>query len=284
MVQVGGQQLYVHVRPGNGSGPADTPPLLMCNGLGASLEVIAPLAAALDPARTVITFDAPGVGRSPAPTLPYSLSGVARLAAGLLDRLGHRVADVLGFSWGGGVAQQLALHHPRRVRRMVLLCSLVGAGGLSGSPAVLSRLVSTRRHHDPEYAQEIAGSLYGGLLRRHPERAAALLGDQPAANGRGYVYQLLASSAHLIFPFAWLLRQPTLLLFGDDDPICPAANARLLHSAMPHARLHVFGGGHLDPLLEPERFAARIDAFLSERAGSQVRGPVGPLAATTAAV
>ena len=82
-VTVGGQLLRVAVRPGpNGEGRGPRPPLLLINGIGASLELLGPFVAKLDPAVEVIRFDPPGVGGSPLPLRPYRLTGLCRLIAG----------------------------------------------------------------------------------------------------------------------------------------------------------------------------------------------------------
>ena len=91
---VGGRTLRVSVREGN----PDWPPLLLCNGIGASIELLQPFVEALDPRRPVIRFDLPGIGGSPAPVLPYHLVTLPPLLAGLLDQLGYGQADVLGIS------------------------------------------------------------------------------------------------------------------------------------------------------------------------------------------
>ena len=93
-------------------GDRNCPPLLLCNGIGASLELLQPFVDALDPRRPVIRFDLPGVGGSPAAVLPYHLFTLPSLLADLLDELGYAQADVLGISWGGGLAQQFALQPP----------------------------------------------------------------------------------------------------------------------------------------------------------------------------
>ena len=72
--------------------------------------------------RTVITFDGPGVGASETPLVPYSMPMLADIAARVLDAVGIEKADVVGFSFGGAVAQQFAIGHPTRVNRLVLLC------------------------------------------------------------------------------------------------------------------------------------------------------------------
>ena len=95
---VGPQPMRVAIRPGAGG----SPPLLLCNGIGAPLEAVESFTAALDPAVEVVRFDVPGVGGSPVRRLPYTFPGLARLAGRMLSQLGYDRFDVLGFSWGGG--------------------------------------------------------------------------------------------------------------------------------------------------------------------------------------
>ena len=104
-VTAGDRQLRVAIRPGTGGGP----PLLVCNGIGTPLEALAPFTSAMDPAIEVVRFDVPGVGGSPVPRLPYTIQCLARLAVQMLGELGYDRFDTLGISWGGGLAQQLAL-------------------------------------------------------------------------------------------------------------------------------------------------------------------------------
>jgi alkylation response protein AidB-like acyl-CoA dehydrogenase len=81
------------------------------------------------------------------------------------DRVGRGRADVLGISWGGGLAQQFALRRPGRVRRLVLVATGTGAVMVPGRPRVLRRILTPRRHRDPRYAMSIAGEIYGGSMR-----------------------------------------------------------------------------------------------------------------------
>ena len=101
IMQAGGRQLRVAIRPGTGTGP----PLLLCNGIGMRLEAFQPFVDALDPAIEVIRFDAPGTGGSQLPSRPYRFTTLALLLREMLHKLGHQQADVLGISWGGGLAQ-----------------------------------------------------------------------------------------------------------------------------------------------------------------------------------
>src|SRR3954451_17882250 len=110
----------------------------------------------------------------------------------MLDLLGHPgPVDVMGFSWGGGLAQHFAIQHRRRVRRLVLAATGTGKIMVPGHPRVLARMLTPRRHRDPDYARSIAGELYGGTMRREAERAAhALHAHTRLGLKRGYYYQL----------------------------------------------------------------------------------------------
>ena len=256
-VTVLGQRLRVSTRPGSG------PPLLLCNGIGASLDLLQPFVDALDPAIPVVRFDVPGVGDSPLPRLPYRYSTLAHLVGRLLDRLGHGAVDVLGISWGGALAQQFALQNPRRCRRLVLASTATGALMIPARPQVLAKMLTPRRYRDPRYAAAIAPELYGGRLRDEPGLAAELLDRRSRApSGRGYLLQLAAGVGWTSLPALRLIRQPTLLLAGDDDPIVPLVNARIMQHLLPHARLQVYPDGHLGLLVRAGEIAPVVAGFL----------------------
>ena len=259
VLRIGGRAIRVSVREGT----AGWPPLLLCNGIGVSLELLQPFVDALDPRRPVIRFDMPGIGGSPAPVIPYHLGTLAPLLAGLLDGLGYGRADVLGISWGGGLAQQFALSRPDRVRRLVLVATATGALMVPGSPCVLLRMLSPRRHRDPGHAARIAGGLYGGSARTDPALARDLLhATTRLGPARGYYYQLISGVGWTSLPWLPRLRPPTLILAGDDDPIIPLVNARIMHRLIPRSQLHIYHGGHLELAADAERLASVVEAFL----------------------
>ncbi len=263
-VTVGGQLLKVAIRPGpNEAGGTRRLPLLLINGIGANLELFEPFVAALDPAVEVIRFDPPGVGGSPLPPRPYRFTGLCRLIAAMLTELGYERVDVLGISWGGGVAQQFAASQRARCRRLVLVATATGTPMVPGRPSVLVHLVTPRRYLDPGYLQRVAGGLYGGLARiDSAEIVAAMHGGHPGRPSRGYLYQLTAAAGWTSLPFLPRLRQPTLILAGDDDPIIPLANARLMHRLIRDSRLHVYHGGHLALVTQAAELAPVVDGFL----------------------
>jgi poly(3-hydroxyalkanoate) depolymerase len=259
MVAVGGQRLRVAIRPGTGGGP----PLLVCNGIGTPLEALAPFAATVDPAIEVVRFDVPGVGGSPTPRLPYPFPFLAMLAVRMLGELGHDRFDVLGISWGGALAQQIAFQFPRRCRRLVLVATSTGSLMIPARPRVLAYLSSARRHRDLGHAVRIAGAIYGGTLRDQPELAEQVtraLGE--SVSSRGYLYQLVAGAGWTSLPWLPLIRQPTLILAGDDDPIIPLANAKIMAALLPDARLRVYPDGHLGLLTRSAELVPVVSEFL----------------------
>ena len=259
-LSIGRRIVRVAVREGN----PDWPPLLLCNGIGASLELFQPFVDALDPQRGVIRFDMPGIGGSPAPVVPYHLVTLPSLLSGLLDQLGYEQPEVLRITWRGGLAQQYAASSPARVRRLVLVATGPGALMVPGHPRVLLRMLTPRRHRDPGHAARIAGELYGGSVRDDPALARDLLHATTTRLGpsTGYYYQLLASIAWTSLPRLPRLRPTTLILAGDDDPIIPLINARIMHWLIPRSELHIYHGGHLELATDAERIAPVVEAFL----------------------
>jgi poly(3-hydroxyalkanoate) depolymerase len=213
-----------------------------------------------------ITVDAPGTGGSSPYRLPRRMGGLARTMDRLLDTLGYRSVDVLGVSFGGVLAQQLARQAPGRVRRLVLAATGPGLGGVPASPHVLLALATPRRYHQPDYFRRVAGRIYGGAARRDPDSMlhGSLARFAKAPSMHGYLAQLYAIAGWTSVPWLPRLTQPTLVLAGDDDPIVPLVNGRILHRLIPHARLRVVpGGGHLFLLEQPAEIAALVTDFLT---------------------
>ncbi len=254
---LGRHELRVQVRPGTGGGP----PLVLANGIGVPLEAFDPFVAALDPAIEVVRFDAPGVGGSPTPRVPCTYPALASLLGSALDELGYHRVDMLGISWGGGLAQQFAFQNPHRCRRLVLVATATGSLMVPGAPHVLLRMLTPRRHQDPVYARRVAGEIYGGSMRL-PHTHSPLQPKAQGGSSRGYLFQLLGSAGWTSLPFLKLIRQPTLVLAGEDDPIVPLANARIMARLLPRAQLEVYPDGHLGLLTRAPEMAATITRFL----------------------
>jgi poly(3-hydroxyalkanoate) depolymerase len=258
--EVEGKVLRVGIRRGNEM----RPPLLIFNGIGASIELIEPFLDALD-GREAIAFDVPGVGGSPAPRLPYRPSTLARLSARLLDRLGHERVDALGVSWGGALAQQFAFQEATRCRRLVLAATSPGHLMVPGRLTVLLKMATPRRYKDPEYMKRIAGDIYGGALRGSPELVRKHLRHVRWSSDYGYYLQLIAGIGWTSLPWLRFLAQPTLVLAGTDDPIVPIANGHILAKLIPDAQLVTIDDGHLFLVTSAAESAQLIAKFLDAR-------------------
>jgi poly(3-hydroxyalkanoate) depolymerase len=262
MVNVGGLDLRVSVRPG--SAEVSRPPLLLCNGIGAPIEMWTPFRDPLG--RPTIAFDAPGVGESQVPLIPPTMNGVARLALQILDRLEVPTVDVLGVSWGGALAQEVARRGGDRVRRLVLCATMAGGLPVPGDPRVLAILATPLRYWSPSYLDRVAPRLYGPDVAGNPEMMAHQRRARftRAPSGRGYVWQMLALRRFASVLWLHKLAQPTLVLAGESDPIVPVANGRILAGRIPDARLEVVEGGHLFLLTNPVEMAALVNEFLDD--------------------
>ena len=138
-----------------------------------------------------------------------------------------------------------------------------GALMVPAHPRVLLRMLTPRRHRDPAHAARIVGELYGGSVRDDPSLARDLLhATARLGPARGYYYQLLASIGWTSLPLLPRLRSPTLILAGDDDPIIPLVNARIMHRLIPRSQLHVYHGGHLELAADTGRLASAVETFL----------------------
>jgi poly(3-hydroxyalkanoate) depolymerase len=263
--RIRGQRLRISVQ---GRGRPGRTPLLLINGIGAPLELFEPLREVLRD-RVTVTFDPPGAGASPTPLYPPTMRCLARLVADLIEDVGAGLGtdrmDVLGLSWGGMLAQELAYRHPDRVRRLVLASTMPGVVSVPGHPLAVSVLATPARYYSPEYLRAVAPVLYGREVARDRdlfERHVAIRTRLPP-DPLGYLYQLAALRRWSSLPWLHRLTQATLVLAGDDDPIVPLVNARLMARVLPDADLHVErGGGHLFLLLRAAAMAPRLESFL----------------------
>lgn len=261
-MQVEGARIRVSVR-------GDGPPLLLIMGLGGNLEMWAPLEEALNAHGVeTIAYDASGTGQSPARLIPQSMTALARQAARLLDALGYRQADVLGISFGGAVAQELAISHPRRVRHLVLTSTSCGLGGVPGNLFAMSDLAAPLRSYSPTYLRLAADAIYGrgpaaeNKVVAHGRRTYR---DQPPTLW-GYLGQLAAAVGWTSLSRLGRIQCPTLVLAGEADTIVPPVNSRILASRIRGARLEILpDAGHLLLMDHPERCADAIVSFLDHR-------------------
>ncbi len=210
-------------------------PVLLLNGMSRPMASWSFFAGALRD-RTVIAFDGPGVGASETPVVPYSMPMLADIAARVLDALGIEKADVVGYSHGGAVAQQLAVGHRTRVNRLVLLATACGVGAVPGHPRDVTQMLLT------------------------PNRETRWPRPDPV----GLLWQLAAISTWSSIPVLGCIDAPTLVVCGDYDRAVVPANSRLLAARIRNARLVTIQAGHDLQKAGPAAIVGRlVERFLN---------------------
>lgn len=217
-------------------------PLLLINGMTRPMESWNAFTAELH-GRTIISFDAPGLGGSPTPVRPLSIAELSTLALSVLDAAGFAGADVLGYSHGGAVAQQLAHVSPGRVHRLILAATSCGVGSTPGRRRDIFRTL-------------------GGPLEGYP---------WPIPDPLGLLWQSLAVSSWSSIPFLGAITAPTLVICGSRDRVVPPANSRVLARRLASSSLVMLPGkGHDLQRAESAREFARItETFLRTRGSSE---------------
>ena len=249
-----------------GSGP----PLLFISGTGGDLRTKpnvfdGPLAKAFD----LLAYDQRGLGRSEKPDVAYSMADYADDAAALMGEQGWDEALVVGVSFGGMVAQELAIRHPGRVKRLVLACTSPGGAGGASFP-----------FHEIEHLKGEARARYlipigdtrrdDAWAKANPDQYAmfvAMGAADPFADEPGHAMgahrQLVARAAHDTWERLGWIACPTLVAAGRYDGIALPATQEKMAGRIPGAKLQVFEGGHLFMVQDRTAFPA-MAAFLTE--------------------
>jgi poly(3-hydroxyoctanoate) depolymerase len=240
-------------------------PLLLYSGIWGEVRLWERLLPHLAGFRT-IAFDPPGIGRSQRPAFPLSMWSLARLGTAVLDEFGIDSAHVLGASFGGAVAQQMAFSHPSRVRRLVLASTSFGGFAMPGNLEALWHFIHPRSYH-PERLEQVAGAMFGGRLRTEPELVRTMHIRRPT-DTLAALYRMAPLFGWTSLPWLWAIRHPTLVIAGDDDPVTPLVNHGVMAALIPQARLHtVRGGGHLVLLDSAHQLGPLITSFLQDDRG-----------------
>jgi len=211
-------------------------PLLIIAGLSIDITALDGLVTEFSKDREVITFDNRGAGRTDKPDEPYTVDMMADDAFALLETLGVRSPDVMGFSMGGKIALSLATRHPSAVRSLILTSTAARV---------------QRTHHRRLFF----------VLVEVPRRVGALLKKYPQPN-YAYRRQLRASEGYDATAALGGIRVPTLVLHGRKDAVTPYSLAVEMQEKIPGAKLVTLDGGHLYPLWHPKEFATTVEGFL----------------------
>jgi pimeloyl-ACP methyl ester carboxylesterase len=224
--------------------------LLFLNGSGSTLAssalVIAPFVERFD----VLAHDQRGLGGTSIPAGPYTMADYAADAAGLLDAVGWERCRVVGISFGGMVAQELAATWPERVERLALLCTSPGGPGRASYP--LHELADMPAAERAERSATLLDTRFtaGWLAAHEGDRFLAELMEGRAAaprtdeQRRGEREQMEARRHHDVWDRLDRIGCPTLVACGRYDGIAPPANGEAIAGRIPGADLRVYEGGH----------------------------------------
>lgn len=228
------------------------PPLLFISGTGGDLRnkpnvFDGPLTKAFD----VLAYDQRGLGRSAKPDTPYAMADYADDAAALMDHVGWNAARVIGVSFGGMVAQELALRHPAKVERLTLACT--SPGGAGGASYPFHEIQHLKGEARTRFLMPVSDTRHDeAWAASHPDAVAQIIAmgsADPFAGepGRemGQRRQLEARAQHDTWERIGDIRCPVLIAAGRHDGIALPETQERMAGRIPGAKLQFFEGGHL---------------------------------------
>ena len=249
------------------------PRVLFLNGSGATLEQMTPLLGVLRSRFDLLAHDQRGLGRTEVPEGSYSMADYAQDAIALLDEVGWESCRVVGISFGGMVAQELAATAPERVERLALLCTSPGGADHASYP--LHELAALREDERLRVQLEIMDTRFDAAwLAEHPTdrafvEATAERWRTPKSDEqrRGEREQLLARRDHDVVDRLGRITAPTLVAAGRFDGIAPPANSEVIAASVPNAELRVYEGGHLFIVQDARALPEIMDFLAADDAG-----------------
>lgn len=212
-----------------------------------------------------IALDWPGHGESPAGTVPASAMHLADVAEHAVELLAPAGAIVLGNSVGGFSATRMAIRRPELVKGLVI----VDGGGFAGRPPHVRAFCALMAR--PRFLRAIYPSFSGRYMRsrtdadrRARDCGVATTRADPGLRAVSELWRSFASPEHDLREGAPSITAPTLVIWGQHDPVIPLKVGRRAAASIPGARLVVFDSGHVPHTTEPQRFAAELVAFAGE--------------------
>ncbi len=248
-------------------GVEDGANVLNISGSGADLRRMFPDRLPLNKRFRVLSYDQRGLGQSGQPVGPYTMEQYADDAAALIEHAGWERCHVVGASFGGMVALNLAVRHPHLIDRLVLSCTSPGGthpsyplhelGQLDPEAAFEKRMRLNDERWDPDADEPIPG-----LGRFYDVIVAQARSTPPPDAQAGLDRQLAARAGHDVEGDLASITQSTLVCAGKYDQTAPMVNSQRLVDGIPNARLATFDGGHLFVLQDRTAYPTMI-AFLA---------------------
>jgi pimeloyl-ACP methyl ester carboxylesterase len=242
-------------------------PILLINGYSAPLDFWDPtLVERLASNHTVITFDNRGVGNTTVGNKKFSIPQFAQDTSKLLDALKIKKADIIGWSMGGMIAQELALSNPEKVGKLIIYASTCGGNqSVPPSPEVL-KVFSNQSGSTMERLQKFLPLLFPDQWRHDNPNFLDHLpksSEQTPINTLNKQIEAITNWTGTCNRLG-NITQPTMVLVGTDDVLTAPANSILITEKIPAAWLiQIKGGGHAMMMQYPEKFSNIVDTFLT---------------------
>ncbi len=242
----------------------DGPPLVLLHGAWSDGREWRLQLESLSDEFTVVAWDAPGCGRSSDPPERFSLADYADAVAGLVGSLDLDRPHLLGLSFGGSLAIEVAHRHPAAVRSLILVSAYAGWAGSLSPEVIEARVAKVLAEADqpPEtWVRSYLPGFFAGPVA--PELEEEMLGIMLDVRPAGILPMIHAMAAADLRPVLGDVAVPTLLLYGELDSRAPLAVAHEIERAVPGAQLAVIPGvGHVVNLEAPAIFDREVRRFL----------------------
>jgi 3-oxoadipate enol-lactonase len=246
------------------------PPLLLGPSLGTTVRLWERAAALLAPRFTLLAWDLPGHGRSPATTHPFSVAELAEGVVAIADRSGFGELYHAGDSLGGQVGLHLALKHPGRVRGLGVICS----GAKIGDSRAWQERAATVRAHGMAVMREGSAQRWfaPGFLKKQPDLANLLLDELSTIDAESYALCCEALAASDVRDRLKELETPTIAIYGEHDTVVGMTEAEFITRRVRHGiMLKISGAAHLAPVEQPGAVAASLVDFFMSVTGKDTR-------------
>jgi pimeloyl-ACP methyl ester carboxylesterase len=266
VVLIDGHRIHYYV-----SGPVSGPPIVLVHGLGGRSEDFVNLAPYLENSGyRIYTPDLLGFGQSEEPlNASYSISDQADLIVGFFDAMGLQRTDLGGWSMGGWIAQKVAVDHPERVSRLILMDS----AGLTVPPTWDTKLFTPTTPAELDQLE--------ALLMPHPPAVPRFVQQDMLRISASYSWVVKRALASMLTAKDVMdeelpsLKMPVLILWGKLDRITPLSEGEAIHGLIPQSRLVVASGcGHLAPQSCSNEFGPAIMRFLQTSHIKPVDSPI----------
>ena len=249
------------------------PTLILLHGILGDSRMFAPQLAELSDSYSLVAWDAPGCGQSSDPPATWRMPDYANCLAEFIAALGLQNPHVLGVSWGGVLALELANCHPTVPARLVLVGAYAGWAGSLPPEECERRLTSCLRESELPPEQFIPGWI-PGLLTSAADASlvSAVIDVMSDFHPDGYRVMAKAVAAADLRPALGKIDKPTLVVHGEADARSPMSVGEELRARIPGSILKVIpGAGHLCNLESPQRFNAEVRSFLGDRAHQEAQ-------------